>query len=98
MFMAILYSWYYWYFFLNIGIHFFPQYRNSPLHDSTSVCISLRSFRLTHAIACAHVSTHTNLSARAISRTHEKSYSAEKVLSHRIFFFQSFVFVYERHL
>ena len=48
--------------------------------------------------AHASASIHANLSARAICRTHEKSYSAEKVLFHRIFFFQSFVFVYERHL
>ena len=58
-------------------------------HPCRSTC---RPFRLTCTI------THANLSARAICRTHEKSYSAEKVLFHRIFFFQSFVFVYERHL
>ena len=52
-----------------------------------------RPFRLTRAIARARA----NLSARAICRTHETSYSAEKVLFHRIFF-QSFVFVYECHL
>ena len=58
--------------------------------------ITCRPFRLTRAIA--RVSTHANLSARAICRTHEKSYSAEKVLFHWIFFFQSFIFIYERHL
>ena len=30
--------------------------------------------------AIAHVSTRANLSAREICRTHEKSYSAEKIL------------------
>ena len=40
--------------------------------------IDYRPFRLTRAIA--HISTCANLSARAICRTHEKSYSAEKVL------------------
>ena len=39
-----------------------------------------RPFRLTRAIARAQVSTRANLSARAVCRTHEKSYSAEKVL------------------
>ena len=57
-----------------------------------------RPFRLTRAIARARVNTRANLSAHAICRTHEKSYSAEKVLFHWIFFFQSFIFVYERHL
>ena len=57
-----------------------------------------RPFLLTRAIAHARVSTHANLTACAICRTHEKSYSAEKVLFHWIFLFQSFVFVYERHL
>ena len=52
-----------------------------------------RPFRFTRAIASA------NLSACAIYRIHEKSYSAEKVLFHNwIFFVQSFVFVYECHL
>ena len=55
-----------------------------------------RPFRLTRVIA--RVSIRANLSARAICRTHEKSYSAEKVLFHWIFFFQSFIFIYERHL
>ena len=49
-----------------------------------------RHFHLTCAIAHACVSTRANLSARTICRTHEKSYSAEKVLLHRIF--QSFHF------
>ena len=53
-----------------------------------------RPFRLTHAITRARA----NLSARAICHTHEKSYSAEKVLFHCVFLFQSFVFVYEHHL
>ena len=39
-----------------------------------------RPFRLTRAIARARVSTRANLSARAICRTHEKLYSAEKIL------------------
>ena len=47
-------------------------------------------FRLTHAIAHAHVSTRTNLSSYAICRTHMKSHIDPKmVLFHRIFFFQS---------
>ena len=50
-----------------------------------------RPFHLTCAIAC--VSTSANLSVHAICRRREKSYSAEKVLFHRIFFFQSFVYV-----
>ena len=58
---------------------------------------NIRPFRLTRAIACAHVSTRANLSARAVCRTHEKSFS-RKGLVHRIFFFQSFVYVYEHHL
>ena len=41
---------------------------------------TFRPFRLTSVIARAHVSTRANLSAHAICRTHEKSYSAEKVL------------------
>ena len=49
-------------------------------------------FRLTCAIARARVSTRANLSACAICCTHEKS------LVYRIFFFQSFVYVYEHHL
>ena len=49
-----------------------------------------------HTCTCQH--TRANLSAHAICFTHEKSYSAENVLFHRIFFFQSFVFVYECHL
>ena len=57
-----------------------------------------RPFRLMRVITHAHVSTRANQSTRAICCTHEKSYSAEKVLFHTIFFFQSFVFVYERHL
>ena len=61
---------------------------------SWNVCCC-RPFRLTRAIARARASTRANLSARAICRMHEKSYSAEKVLFHWIFFFQSFVFVYE---
>ena len=40
----------------------------------------MQAFRLTRAIACVRISTHANLSARAICRMHEKSYSAEKVL------------------
>ena len=48
----------------------------SMKHASTCT----RPFRLTRAIAHACVSTRANLSARAICRTHEKSYSAEKVL------------------
>ena len=51
-----------------------------------------RPFRLTRVIA--RVSIRANLSARAICRTHEKSYSTEKVLFHWIFF----IFVYEHHL
>ena len=35
---------------------------------------------MTRAVARAHISLRANLSARAICRTHEKSYSAEKVL------------------
>ena len=42
--------------------------------------MNYRPFRLTRAIARVRVSTRANLSARAICRTHEKSYSAEKVL------------------
>ena len=63
--------------------------------EKSSTC---RPFRLTCAIARTHVSTHANLSAHAICRTHEKSYSAEKVLFHWVFFFQSLIFVYECHL
>ena len=66
---------------------------------------SPRSIRAGLFIWCVRSHTHTcqwrtpaNLSAHAICRTYEKSYSAEKVLFHRIFFFQSFVFVYECHL
>ena len=46
-----------------------------------TVSIGPRPFRLTRAIARANVSTSANLSARAICRTHEKSYSAEKSCS-----------------
>ena len=68
----------------------------------------LRPFHLTRAIAHAHVSTRVstrvstcvstraNLSAHVMCRTHEKSYSAEKVL---FIEYSSFdVYVYERHL
>ena len=58
--------------------------------------IFIRPFRLTCVIARAR--TRVNLSAHAICCTHEKSYSAEKVLFHKIFFFQSFVYIYECHL
>ena len=67
---------------------------------------NLRPFRLTHVIAHARVSTHTNLSAH--EHTHKpikpivariKSHiQLKKVLLHWIFFFQSFGFFYERHL
>ena len=57
-----------------------------------------RPFRLMRAITHARISTRANLSVLAIWRMHEKLCSAEKVLFHRIFFFQSFVYVYERHL
>ena len=50
------------------------RYRTFQLHFR----IVHRPFHLTCAIA--HVSTHANVSAIAICRTHEKSYSAEKVL------------------
>ena len=65
-----------------------------PVH-TMQYTLYTRPFRLMRAIA--RVSTHTNLSAHAICRTHEKSYSAEKVLFHRKFFgaFFSFVFFLE---
>ena len=47
--------------------------------------------------AIARVRKWANLSSCAICCTHKKSHPAEKVLCHRIFFFQSFVYVYERH-
>ena len=55
-----------------------------------------RPFRLMRAITHARISTRANLSVLAIWRMHEKLCSAEKVLFHRIFFFQSFVYVYNR--
>ena len=57
-----------------------------------------RPFRLMRAITRARISTRADLSVLAICRMHEKLCSAEKVLFHRIFFFQSFVYVYKCHL
>ena len=74
------------------------SWSGGPIWLHAGLTTVLRPFRLTRTIARARVSTRANLSAHAICRTHEKSYSAEKVLFHRIFFFQSFVFVYNRHL
>ena len=77
----------------NFELHNYRTHKSTPFYTPINSGLFVWRVR-SHVHASAHAQTY--LCVLFVARM--KSHSAEKVLFHWIFFFQSFVFVYECHL